>query len=45
MEHELWDELEDCRYLVTWDFCRVIVSCIDGEHHIVFGCVCSVEIV
>ena len=45
MEHELRNELKHCRHLVSRDLGRMIVTCIDGEHHVVLGCICSVEIV
>ena len=44
MEHKLRDELKNCRYLVTRDFHRMIVTGVDGQNLVVLCCVCSVEI-
>ena len=45
MQHEFRNELQDSTYLVGWTFCRVVMSCVDGEDDVVLRCVGSVEVV
>ena len=45
MEHKFLDKRQHGTHFVTWHLCGMIVSRVDCENLVVFGCVCRIKIV
>ena len=45
MEHQLGHEEKECGNSIRNILCRLIVTCVEGVHHIVLGAIACVEVV